>query len=246
MGGVIDQIAQFAVPIALTLAGQPELAAMSSGIMTGVKTGNPLSGLLSAGGSYFGGELGSSLGSGVGAAEGGVLSQTPANALGNLFGGDTVGALAPFGSFAGNALGSETIGSMAGGALGSSFGNNLGTSLGQSINPMNSGGGQTPAGFTPSRAAQMATPQGLSQFSSLDPFQQATNIASKGVYGGGQGNDENQYFLNLINRQLVDPNGNVQNQSTLNPVESSYLSQLGLGGYNNSTDLLKGISQYQG
>lgn len=243
MGGVIDQIAQFAVPIALTLAGQPELAAASSGIFTGIKTGNPVAGLLSAGGSYFGGQLGSSVGSSINS---GPLSLTPANALGKIFGGEAIGSLAPIGSFVGNALGSSTIGSIAGGAIGGSLGDNLGTQLGQQLNPMNTGGGQGPPGFSPSRAAQMATPQGLSQFSSLDPFQQATNIASKGVYGGGQGNDENQYFLNLINRQLVDPNGNVQNQSSLNPVESSYLSQLGLGGYNNSTDLLKGISQYQG
>lgn len=263
MGGVLDTLAQVAVapaklvgdiadkipvvgpyivPTALSLAGQPELAAAYQGIHSGLKTGSPLGGLESAIGTYAGSSLGASLGEAAGNTFGGVLSKTPANALGDIFGGENIGSIAPFGSFAGNALGGSTIGSM----LGSGIGGQIGGNIGQPINPSNSNGGQSPPGFSPSRSPQMALPQGLSQFSSLDPFQQATNIASKGVYGGGQGSDENQYFLNLINRQLVDPSGNVQNQSSLNPVENSYLSQLGLGGYNNSTDLLKGISQYQG
>lgn len=243
MGGVLDTIASIAVPAALTLAGQPELAAVYSGVTSGIKTGNPLSGALGAAGTYFGGELGSSLGGAAGASEGGILSQTPANALGSIFGGDTVGSVAPFGSWAGNALGSGTIGSMAGGAAGSSIGQGFGEQLGGQLNPMKENT-QDPTPFSPSRAPQMGIPQGLSQFGSLDPFQQATNIASKGVYGGGNGSNENSYFLNLINRQLVDPSGNVNNMNSLNPVESGYLSQLGLGGYSNSNDLLQGISKY--
>lgn len=245
MGGVIDQIASIAVPLALTAVGQPELAAAFTGITSGIKSGSPLGGLAAAGGSFLGGELGSSLGSSLGGSSGGLLSQTPSNALGNIFGGETVGSAAPFGSFAGNALGSSTIGSSLGSAVGSSIGADAGSKLGTSIMPGTSGPLQISASpFSPSRQGASALPNSLSGLSGLDPFQQATNIATKGVYGGGQGGDENNYFLNLINRQLVDPSGNVNGMSSINPVESSYLSQLGLGGYNNSNDLLQGISKY--
>lgn len=246
MGGIIDQIASIAVPIALTAVGQPELAAAYVGINSGIKSGSPLGGLAAAGGSYFGGQLGSSLGSSLGGSSGSFLSETPSNALGDIFGGETVGAAAPFGSFAGNALGSSTIGSSLGAAAGSSFGEDIGSKLGSSIMPGNTAGtldmSQSP--FSPSRQGAMGMPSSLSGLAGGDPFQQATGIATKGVYGGGQGKDENNYFLNLINRQLVDPSGNVNGMQSINPIESSYLSQLGLGGYNNSNDLLQGISKY--
>lgn len=249
MGEVIDILAPIAGGALGSLVGMPMLgAAIASGVTTGAKTGNPMSGLLSAGGSYLGSSIGGSLGGSLGSSEGGLFSQTPANALGDAFGGSTVGSVAPFGSWAGNALGGDTIGSLAGSMAGGSIGSDLGTNLGQMIMPMSGAinAPQGPAAFSASRSPQMGLPQSLSQFSNLDPFQQATNIASKGVYGGGQGGDENKYFLNLINRQLVDDGNNVQGMQNLNPVESSYLSQLGLGGYNNSNDLLKGISQYAG
>lgn len=245
MGGVIDQIANIAVPIALTAVAQPELAAAYVGIRSGMKSGSPLGGLAAAGGSYFGSKLGSSLGSSLGSEGGSFLGKTPSNALGDIFGGETVGAAAPFGSFAGNVLGSSTIGSSLGAAAGSSFGADLGGKLGSQIMPGIGGTldmSQSP--FSPSRQGAMGLPSSLSGMAGGDPFQQATNIATKGVYGGGQGKDENQYFLNLINRQLVDPSGNVNGMQSINPIESSYLSQLGLGGYNNSNDLLQGISKY--
>lgn len=98
--------------------------------------------------------------------------------------------------------------------------------------------------YVPSRDNPLSAPSSLSDLSSLTPEQQESNIATKGVYGGGEGPQENQYFLNLINRQLVDDKGNVGNMSSLAPIDTSYLSQLGLGGYGNTSDLLKGISQY--
>lgn len=244
MGGVLDIIAPIAGGALGSMVGMPMLgAAVASGLSTGVKTGNPVAGLLSAGGSYLGSSVGSSLGSAFGASGGGLLSQSPGEALAGVVGPQTMGSIAPFGSWAGNALGSDTLGTLAGGALGGSVGNSMGTSLGQSINPMKPNT-QDPAIYSPSRQSQMGLPQSLSQFGSLDPFQQATNIATKGIYGGGQGKDENSYFLNLINRQLVDPSGSVGGMQSLNPVENTYLSQLGLGGFGNSNDLLKGISQY--
>lgn len=250
MGGVIDVLANYVAPIALAAVPGvgPALSAVYTGVKTGVETGNPLSGLLGAAGSYAGNSLGSAFGESLGSSAGSFLGETPANALGNTFGGDLVGSVAPLGSWAGNALGGSTIGSLAGAGLGSSIGTDLGSSIGQTLMPMGGGlsSAQGPPAFSPTRSPQMGLPQSLSQFGDLDPLQQATNIASKGVYGGGNGGNENSYFLNLINRQLVDPSGNVGSMNNINPVENSYLSQLGLGGYGNSSDLLKGISQYAG
>lgn len=102
----------------------------------------------------------------------------------------------------------------------------------------------TPTPFNPSEQSPMAAPSSLSQYSGLNPFQQATNLATQGVYGSGNGPQENSYFLNLINRQLYDNGGNLaSNNNSINPIENSYLSQLGITGQN-PTDILKGISQY--
>lgn len=214
-----------------SLVGMPMIgAAIGSGLSTGVETGNPIAGLLSAGGSFAGGSLGGSL-------------------LGGGLGGQTVGGLVndSFGSFAGNALpsflGDASLGSIAGSSIGSS----LGASAGQAIMPQSSGGGapKGPPPFKPSQQAAMGLPQSLSQFSNLSPDQLTSNIATQGVYGGGNGPEENQYFLNLINRQLVDQKGKTGDMGQLSGIDNSYLAQLGLGGMGNTNDLLKGISNYQ-
>lgn len=102
-----------------------------------------------------------------------------------------------------------------------------------------------PSPFVASRDAAMSLPGSLSQFAGATPDQQSTNIATQGVYGGGEGPDEQKYFLNLINRRLVDDTGKVAGDtSSVNPVEGSYLSQLGLGGYSDPNDLLKKIHGY--
>lgn len=225
--------------------GNPEFALLNgalgsgigSGLSAGFQSGNPLTGLEAGIGSGLGSYAGGSLLSGAG----GLLGQTPANALGDAFGGSAIGASAPFGSFAGNVLGGQTLGQMAGSAIGSTVGGNVAQSL--SPQQPDLGGTGTP-GFAPSMQPQMGLPQSLSQFGNLTPNQQATNIASKGVYGGGQGPDETNYFLNLMNRQLFDQGGNVNgNTSNIAPVDMSFLNQLGISG-SSPTDLLKGISQY--
>lgn len=102
-----------------------------------------------------------------------------------------------------------------------------------------------PSPFQASRDAAMSLPGSLSQFAGADPNQASTNIATQGVFGGGEGPDENKYFLNLINRRLVDDQGQVaKDTSSINPVEGSYLNQLGLGGYSDPNDLLKKIHGY--
>lgn len=102
----------------------------------------------------------------------------------------------------------------------------------------------TPTPFNPTEQSQSSIPGSLSNLSGGDPFQQATNLATRGVYGGGNGPQETNYFLNLLNRQLFDQTGKLANDnSSINPIENSYLSQLGITGQN-PTDILKGISQY--
>lgn len=243
VGDALDKIpvvGPYIAPTALTLTGNPELAAAYQGIHTGMKTGNALQGLEAGAGTYAGNAIGSSLGADLGNYTGGLLNETPANALGNEFGGQALSdAGAGFGTFAGNVLGSATLGSSLGGVAGSTLGASMGQPSQASLD-MGSG----PAAFSPSQQSPMGLPQSLSQFGNLNPQQQATNIASKGVYGGGNGPQEQNYFLNLINRQLFDQGGNVAaNTNNLAPVDMSYLNQLGISG-SSPTDYLKGISQF--
>lgn len=194
------------------------------------------SGALSGAGAYAGGQLLgpelNGIGSGVSPASGGATTGVLGTPISQSLSDTALSGV-------GNALGSTTPGDLIGSAVGSTVGESMaGPSPTAPIPP-------TPP-WAPSRMDQSSLPASLSSFSSLDPTQQASNIATKGVYGGGQGPEENQYFLNLINRQLVDQQGKVGDMNSLPQIDNSYLAQLGLGGYSNTNDLLKGISQYQG
>lgn len=223
-----------------TAAGAAIGSGVGSGITTGVETGNPIAGLASG----IGGGLGSYAGNAILGPELSSLggSTDPASGaakpgfLGKTF-GDT------FGNFAGNAIGNQTLGSLAGGAIGSSVGSSVGGDLGQQLNPQSSPPVGGPAAFSPTQQPSLGLPQSLSQLSGLDPLQQTTNIASKGVYGGGNGPQETNYFLNQVNRQLFDQSGNVSGNNNLPPVDLSYLNQLGISG-SSPNDILQGISKY--
>lgn len=70
---------------------------------------------------------------------------------------------------------------------------------------------------------------GGQQFSTLDPMQQRSYLATQGTSGGGIGDEAKNYYLNLLQRNLIDENGQQQNINTsLLPVERNYLSRLGL------------------
>lgn len=216
-------------------AGSAFGSAVGSGLSTGLKTGNPLAGAAAAAGSGIGSYLGSQFGGSYlnnagsstnaasGGQTGGPLSSSPSNALSGV-----------------SDFGSQSYGDLLAGGIGGAVGGQMASSLvpAQSAST-------DPAPFKPSRAASMALPGSLAQYGGLSPDQELSGIATKGVYGGGNSPDENKYFLNLINNRLVDQGGNVGNES-MNPIENSYLSQLGLGGYGNNTDLLKGIQNYAG
>lgn len=205
---------------------------IGSGLATGVETGNPIaglgSGILGGAGSYAGSQLLGPALSGLGSSANSMSGETMPGFMGQNLG-----------SWAGNA----TPGSLIGGAAGSTVGSDIGSQAGQMINPMNSSSGG-PQGFQPSMSPQMGIPQSLSQFGSLSPNQQGSNIATKGVYGGGNGPEETNYFLNLMNRQQFDQGGNLGSSVNASPIDQSYLSQLGISGYNDPSSLLQGISKY--
>lgn len=236
----ILKLADKVAPIAFAVAGQPELAAAYSGVSNTVKTGSPLKGLESAGLTYAGNAIGSEVGNTLGSKLGTFGDYAGAGA--NSIGADVLkGIQGTLGdnalNFAGNA-----INKIANTGVGATLGALEGNSLANSLMPKASVPGPSP--FAPSQASAQSTPASLSSLSNLTPAQQATNVATQGVYGGGNGPDEQSYFTNLVNRQLVDNSGKVSDLNTLAPIETSYLDQIGLGGYKNSNDLLKALTTW--
>lgn len=212
---------------------------LGSGLNTGIKTGNPLSGALSAlgsgAGSYFGGQLLGPELAGLGSSANAISGGTTPGFLGQTIGNS-------LGDFAGNSIGSQTLGNLAGAGIGSSIGSSGGEMLGGMLNPPDQGK-QMSFGYSPSQQPSAGLPQSLSQFAGLNPNQQASNIATKGVYGGGNSPDETNYFMNLMNHSLFN-NGQLANDTSgINPVQMNYLNQLGVSG-SSPTDLAKGISSY--
>lgn len=222
-------IAPIATNIASTALGMPWLGALVNGVNTYSDTGSLKAGALNAGLTYAGANLGASLFPGAG---------NIADALESGLGAD-------LGSAAVNAVG----GNIANTSLGALAGGFAGNSIASSFAPQGVKGTQAaigqPTPFSPKQDNPAALPPSLSTLGGLTPIQQASNVATGGVYGGGNGPDEQSYFTNLINRQLVDQTGKVSDLSTLNPIENSYLQQIGLGGYGNSQDLLKAISKFK-
>lgn len=207
------------------------------------------SGVASGAGSYVGGqllgpELGG-IGSGVNPASGGTTSGflgTPLSQSLSQFGTQGASdALNPAASIASSVFGQATPGSIIGGAIGSGI---AGSATQSALPNLFTSPTQSPPGWSPSEQSASTLPGSLSSYSSLNPNQQASNLATRGVYGGGNGPDETNYFLNLANRSLFDQGGNVAaNTNNLAPIDMSYLNQLGISG-TTPTDILQGISRY--
>jgi hypothetical protein len=203
-------------------------ASLGAGAASYSSNHDPLSALLSAGGTYAGSALGGDL---LGTAIPGTVRGTLTAGLGDGIGGTLASGL---GSLAGTSLAS-----LAGGSIGGSLAESLTAPKPKAI----AGNANIPAPFKPTRAEAGKAPLNLG---GLTEQQQASNIASGGVYGGGQGPDEQSYFLNLMNRRLVDESGNVDTDfRDIGGVENSYLAQLGLGNKKNPTDLLSAISSWR-
>lgn len=96
--------------------------------------------------------------------------------------------------------------------------------------------GEVEEEFTPKRPQEPTKPYNLfaseaggQPFNTLDPMQQRSYLASQGVFGGGIGNQEKDYYLQLLQRNLIDEGGQLGNiNQALLPVERNYLSRLGL------------------
>lgn len=199
-------------------AAAPSLAGTAAGSLT------------STGGSGPGNLGGTSLLSSLGSKPLGTVGSNLNSLLGDSAGGS-------INNLIGSTAANTGLGAAAGGYLGSSAAQDLMGGPGTPETP------PTPP-FKPSRMTASSLPSSLSNLNGLDPNQQASNLATQGTFGGGIGPEEQSYYANLLNRQLVDDSGNVQSLSSLSPIESTYNQQLGLGGYNNPTDLLKALSSW--
>lgn len=177
-------------------------------------------------------------GNGVGGGFGGSFNGTVGNALNAIAGPDLASSI-------GSIIGPSNFGANLGSTLGSFAGSSIGSDLASSLVPQTTGnvvGEGAMTAFKPKREEAKQTPFSLQGLGSLDPNQLSSNIATGGVYGGGQGPDEQDFFLNMINRRLVDDAGNVdQNLNDVSAIENSFLAQIGLGGINNAQDLLEAI-----
>jgi hypothetical protein len=213
--------------------------------------------------------LGASLGAGVGGlASGAGLKGAAIDAagagLGSAFlGGSGTGTVAD--SLTGSSIpGASTIGGeLAGSTLGASSSGALsgaleGTSISGLVNgalnppappglpaPNVSGPSNAPIPTTAPRAA--AFPSDLSTFSGLDPLQQGSGIATQGLYGQGTSSADQNYFLNLLQRQLITGPGQYANyNSVVNPTEQGYLQNtMGLQFDPNTNSLLQAIANKQ-
>lgn len=102
--------------------------------------------------------------------------------------------------------------------------------------------------FIPKQGAEPTKPFDLfnrsvggQQFSTLDPTQQRSYLATQGSQGGGLGDEDKNYYLGLLKRNLIDESGTMQNMnSALLPVERNYLSHLGLP-TDNTTDFFQAL-----
>lgn len=243
----MGNIFKAAAPIIGGIVGGPVGAAIG-GAAAGATGGGGLKGALIGGatgyaGNVVGSSIGSSLSSSLGKVGGTSLGSLSSNSAGPYSFGN-------LGSVAGNSIGNTVANTSIASALGSYAGNSIADSVGSSLFPQesmqdtSSDMGQAKP-FQAARNAQLTTPNSLSGFDSLDDQQQGTNLATQGTYGGGLGGEEQSYFTNLINRRLVDDAGQVDSDlSEINPIEKSYLSQLGLN-QDNPQSLLEALSKWK-
>lgn len=205
-------------------------AAVGSGLSSGIKTGDPLAGLASAGGSFLGSTVAGPL-------------------IGDALGGATVGSTlgSGVGSVLPDVVANAGLGPIIGGSVGSSLGESLfapATNSQLDMPSVNNAGPSAPAPYVAKQENALQMPGSFSQFANLSPTQLSTNIATQGVYGGGLGESESDYFYNMVNRKLVDEAGNVDTGfGDLAPIEQSYLNKSGFGGYNKPYDLLEALSR---
>lgn len=102
--------------------------------------------------------------------------------------------------------------------------------------------------FVPTRGDEPTKPFDLfsrdvggQSFGSLDPTQQRSYLATQGTQGGGLGDEDKNYYLGLLKRNLIDESGQLGNMNeALLPIERNYLSRLGLP-TDNTTDFFQAL-----
>lgn len=244
----LKKIAKIAGPIVGGAVGGPAGAAVGGALGGAIGGGGLKGALIGAGTGYAGNVLGSSIGSSLTSNLGKIGGTSLGSLSSNTLGPYAAGGI---GKIAGNSIGSAIANTTVGGALGGFAGNSIAGSVADSLGlgeqpEMSKPKTQTESPFAPSRNAQLDLPGSLTGLNGLDDVQQSTNLANQGVYGGGLGKDEQTYFTNLLNRRLVDDAGNVDSDlSEVNPIEQSYLSQIGLGGYQDSKSLLEALNKWK-
>lgn len=212
------------------------LGASLGGAAGGALGGGGLKGaLVGAGTAFAGNAIGNSIAPSITSS---LAKAGASNTVTNSLANSTLGRLAS------NTIGPAAGSSLIGDALGKYAGNSIANSVGESLFPEEPKAPEGPAPFSPQRENQLDFPGSLTGLSGLDENQVSTNLATQGVYGGGVGPEEENYFLNMVNRRLVDDSGaEDQDLSEINPIENSFLSQIGLGGYADPRSLLEAISK---
>jgi len=120
------------------------------------------------------------------------------------------------------------LGFLAGGPVGAAIGGGLGLLAGNNQKQQSMPAPTISAPqFTPTRPQAATRPSTLGDLSNLDPMQERSALATRGSQGGGLGQDEQNYYLNLLQRNIMDESGNVGNTESLLPVERQYLNQSG-------------------
>jgi hypothetical protein len=95
--------------------------------------------------------------------------------------------------------------------------------------------------FMPVRPGLFAAPPSLSDMAGMDDLQKRTNLATRGVQGG-LGQEEEQYFNNMVQRTLLDENNSVGNIDRLTPIELQYYRKKGYNA-DDPTQLLRSLQR---
>lgn len=219
------------LPIAATVAGYalggPAGGAAGSALGTKLAGGSNTQALLAAGGSYLGGRY---LGSGSG------------DVAGNLSQYGVTRSIAD--SLAGTSLGGISYPALTGSLTGMGIGGAVG---GAAIAPEVASGSTAIPSFENiniSRPGEMSLPGGMESLGGLSDRQKATNLATRGVEGGGLSPTERDFYINLQQRRLQDDQGNLADISELTPIEQTYFKQgLGLQFQPNTRSILESLAR---
>lgn len=103
---------------------------------------------------------------------------------------------------------------------------------------------QNPSIPTLTRPDAMELPSQLSALQGLSDQQQLSSIATDALYGAGADNQARDYFLNLLQRNVMNDQGQAQGFEDQLPIVRNYLQQLGLP-IGSTQEFLQGLARYR-